>query len=125
MPRIHTVAHDDLAAEDTRQTAGMQRLEATLAEEVRAVEVHTAPGMVSGWHHHGDHATYGWVVSGRLRFESGPGGREVVDVGPGDFFFVPPHTVHRESNPTDEGQVLVGLRVGSGPTVVNVDGPPG
>lgn len=98
-------------------------MEAALTHDVHAVEVRTQPGMVSGWHHHGEHATYGWVLSGRLRFESGPHGTDVVDVGPGGFFYVPPHTVHRESNPGDDGQVLVGLRIGTGQTVVNVDGP--
>jgi mannose-6-phosphate isomerase-like protein (cupin superfamily) len=41
----------------------------------------------------------------------------------GDFFVVPPHTVHREGNPGSEEQVLVGVRVGSGPTVINVEHP--
>jgi mannose-6-phosphate isomerase-like protein (cupin superfamily) len=41
----------------------------------------------------------------------------------GDFFVVPPHTVHREGNPGSEEQVLVRVRVGSGPTVINVERP--
>lgn len=101
----------------------MQRREGMLGGDVHAVGVRTDPGRVSGWHHHGDHVTYGWVVSGRLRFESGPGGEEVAEIGPGGFFRVPPHTIHRESNPGEQGQVLVGFRVGSGRAVVNVDGP--
>jgi hypothetical protein len=36
---------------------------------------------------------------------------------------VPPHTVHRESNPSEDEQVVIGIRIGTGPTVVNVDGP--
>ena len=79
--------------------------------------------MVSGWHHHGDYESHIYVVSGALRMESGPGGQDVVDAGPGDFVFVPPHTVHREGNPTSaEGTVIV-VRAGRGEAVFNVDGP--
>ena len=106
-------------------TAGMVRGEASLSEKSYAVEVRTQPGAVSGWHHHGDHETYGYLLAGKLRFEFGPGGEDVVEAVPGDFFMVPPNTIHREGNPSSEDQILVGFRVGSGPTVVNVDGPEG
>jgi uncharacterized RmlC-like cupin family protein len=55
--------------------------------------------------------------------EFGPGGSETLEAGPGDFFVVPPHTVHRESNPGAAQHLLVVARVGSGPTVFEVDGP--
>jgi uncharacterized RmlC-like cupin family protein len=45
------------------------------------------------------------------------------DAGPGDFVHVPPHTVHRESNPTNETSVLIAFRSGRGEVVVNVEGP--
>ncbi len=51
------------------------------------------------------------------------GGRDVVDAQVGDFVFVPPHTVHREGNPTSGESALVVVRAGSGEPVVNVDGP--
>jgi uncharacterized RmlC-like cupin family protein len=79
--------------------------------------------MVSGWHHHGGHDTYFYVSAGRAVVEFGPGGMDQVDAGPGDFVHVPAHTVHRESNPTDEVSVLIAFRSGSGQVVVNVDGP--
>lgn len=116
-------ANGELARGQGTQTAGMSRSEAALGGNTSAVEVRTQPGTVSGWHHHGDHETYGYVVSGRLRFEFGPGGGDVVEAGPGDFFMVPAHTIHREGNPASDEQVLVGFRTGSGPTVINVDGP--
>jgi len=53
------------------------------------------PSVVSGWHHHGDYDIYGYLVSGAARFENGPGGRDAISVGPGDFIHVPPRTVHR------------------------------
>ena len=64
--------------------------------------VDTEPGSVSGWHHHGEHETTLYVVSGRMRIESGPDGAEVVEGGPGDFLRVPAGAVHRESNPGGE-----------------------
>jgi uncharacterized RmlC-like cupin family protein len=79
--------------------------------------------MVSGWHHHGDNESHIYVVSGGMRMESGPGGADVVDAEPGDFVFVPAHTVHREGNPTQEDATLIVVRAGSGPAVFNVDGP--
>jgi quercetin dioxygenase-like cupin family protein len=81
------------------------------------------PGTVSGWHNHGDYWVYGYIVAGTARFESGPGGRDAASVGPGDFFAVPPHTVHRESNPspTESLEVILFLR-GTGATVLNVEG---
>ena len=51
--------------------------------------VRTAPGMASGWHHHGDYETAIYVVSGRLRMEFGPGGQQVEEAEAGDFLYVP------------------------------------
>jgi uncharacterized RmlC-like cupin family protein len=97
------------------QAIAMERLWAGLAR--------TEPGMASGWHHHGDHDTAIYVVSGALRMESGPGGSSVIDAGPGDFLHVPKHAIHREANPTDTESHLVVVRAGEGPTTINVDGP--
>ena len=55
--------------------------------------------------------------------EFGPGGAEMLDAGPGDFVFVATNAVHRESNPSDEDSRIVVVRSGSGPPLVNVDGP--
>ena len=83
----------------------------------------TEPGMTSGWHHHGDYVTSIYVVSGRLRMESGPGGTDVVDAEPGDFLHVPAGAIHRESNPSETESHIVVVRAGHGPPTVNVDGP--
>lgn len=111
------------ALESGPSTAGMVRSQAFVTENVWVGEVRTSPGAISGWHHHGEHITYGYVVAGRIRFDFGPDGAESVEAGPGDFFLVPPGTVHREGNPGADEQVLVGVRVGAGQTVVNVAGP--
>jgi uncharacterized RmlC-like cupin family protein len=118
---IRVVPHDTL--DPGPSTAGMVRNTAVATETLWVGEVRTTPGARSGWHHHGEHTTYGHVVSGQIRFEFGPNGAESAVARAGDFFVVPPHTVHREGNPNTEEQVLVGIRIGNGPTVVNVDGP--
>ena len=104
-------------------TPGMQREQAASTDRTWAGFVTTDAGMVSGWHHHGDHESHIYVVSGRMRMESGPGGADVVEAQAGDFIFVPPHTVHRESNPASEDSTVVVVRAGSGEVVVNVNGP--
>jgi uncharacterized RmlC-like cupin family protein len=122
VPQITVVAANDLV--ENVPTPGMERREA-VSGTARIIAVRTQPGLVSGWHHHGAYTTYGYVIGGHLRLESGPDGATVVEAGPGDFFIVPPETIHRESNPSAEEQVIAGFRVGVGPTVINVDGPEG
>ena len=85
--------------------------------------VDTEPGAVSGWHHHGDHETTLYVVAGRMRLESGPGGAMVAEAVAGDFLHVPAHAVHRESNPGDSPSRAVIVRCGTGAPTVNVDAP--
>ena len=64
---------------------------------------------------------------GRHLRELGPGDFfgeiALLDGGPGDFLLIPPHEVHRESNPTDGTTEIVLVRAGQGAVVVNVDGP--
>jgi uncharacterized RmlC-like cupin family protein len=79
--------------------------------------------VASGWHHHGDRDVLGHVVRGRARFEFGPGGCESTDVETGGFFHVPSGLIHRDVNPSDEPQEIILSFVGTGPLVVNVEGP--
>jgi uncharacterized RmlC-like cupin family protein len=104
-------------------TPGMTREEAVQTETMWAGLARTAPGMVSGWHHHGEYESVIYVLTGGLRMESGEGGREVLDAAPGDFIHVPRGAVHRESNPTLEEAQIVVVRSGEGEPVVNVAGP--
>ena len=104
-------------------TPGMVREEAVATDGMWAGVAATEPGMVSGWHHHGDFESSIYVLSGALRMEFGPGGTEVLDAGPGDFMYVAPGAVHRESNPTELVSQIVVVRAGSGEPVFNVDGP--
>ena len=123
MERIELAKAADRTAPPRGQTPGMTREQAFAAQGLWAGVARTEPGMVSGWHHHGDHDTYFYVATGRAVLEFGPGGSDKVDAGPGDFVHVPPRTVHRESNPTDETSVLIAFRSGTGEVVVNVEGP--
>jgi uncharacterized RmlC-like cupin family protein len=104
-------------------TPGMRRERAIEVEGLWAGLVHTEPAMTSGWHHHGEYETSIYVAKGTLRMESGPGGAEVVDAGPGDFLHVPKGAIHRESNLSREASELVVVRAGHGPPTINVDGP--
>ncbi|MDN5777220.1 MAG: cupin domain-containing protein, partial [Humibacillus sp.] len=114
---------DELAASDP--TPGMTRQVALQTDTMWSGTVDTVGGSTSGWHHHGDHDTTLYIVSGRMRLESGPNGEHVVEAGPGDFLRVPAGAVHRESNPTEEASRAVIVRCGSGTPTVNVDGPAG
>ena len=104
-------------------TSGMAREQAIDVPGMWAGFVRTEAHVTGGWHHHADYETTIYVVSGSLRMESGPGGGEVLDAGPGDFLRVPKGAIHRESNPGDEQSHIVVVRAGEGPAVVNVDGP--
>ena len=104
-------------------TPGMRREQAFSVDGLWAGLVHTEAGAASGWHHHGEHETSLYVVSGRLQLSFGPGGVEQVEAGPGDFLHIPAGTVHREANPTDEVSTAVIARAGRGAPTVNVEGP--
>jgi uncharacterized RmlC-like cupin family protein len=103
-------------------TPGMLRRHAFEAGLLWAGQVETAPGAVSGWHHHARNETSLYVVSGLLRLEF-EGYDGFVDAGPGDFIHVPAFTVHRESNPTGEPSLAVIARAGGDVPTVNVDAP--
>ena len=117
---VRVVRAADLEGADP--TPGMLRSRAFDTSILWAGQVETAPGAVSGWHHHDRNETSLYVVSGVLRLEfEGYDGH--LDAGPGDFVHVPAYTVHRESNPGDEPSLAVIARAGGGVPTVNVDAP--
>jgi uncharacterized RmlC-like cupin family protein len=101
-------------------TRGLTREEAIVLDDIWSGRALTEPGAVSDWHHHGDHDSVVYVLSGAFRVETSD---DVVEARPGDFVHVPAHTVHRESNPTADVAEVVLVRRGTGPIVVNVDAP--
>jgi uncharacterized RmlC-like cupin family protein len=104
-------------------TPGMIREQAIATDGLWAGFVRTDAGMVSGWHHHAAYETAIYVMSGIVQMEFGPAGNETLEGRPGDFLYVAPGAVHRESNPTDQESHIIVVRSGSGPPVVNVDAP--
>lgn len=104
-------------------TPGMDRQQAFATDGMWAGYARTEPRMVSGWHHHAGYESTIYVLSGAFRMESGPGGRSIVDAGPGDFLLVPRFAIHREGNPSDEPGEAIVVRAGHGESNVNVDGP--
>jgi quercetin dioxygenase-like cupin family protein len=122
MVKISALQKDALS--EAPGSPGITRHLTFRGEGFMVVRSRVDPGVVSGWHHHGGYDIYGYVVSGSARFENGPGGRDAISVDPGDFFEVPAHTVHRDVNrSTTEGQEVILFLRGSGPMVVNVEGP--
>jgi quercetin dioxygenase-like cupin family protein len=95
MLKIQAIRKDALL--EGSSSPGIIRHLAFKGEDVQVIRSCIDPGKVSGWHHHGDFHVYGYVVSGTIRLESGA---DVITISPGDFFLVPPHTVHREVNPS-------------------------
>ena len=113
---------------DTGQTSGMTRREAVSARTVGSQRVwmgqtHVAAHTNSGEHHHGDSETAIYVVSGHPVFVFAEHGGEIrLETSPGDYVFVPPHTPHREENPTDAEAVVVIARSSQEAIVVNLPG---
>ena len=102
-------------------TPGMERLEAFAAPDRWIGRVTSASGLTSGWHYHGQHASYFYVVAGSTRLEFADG--NMLQVGVGDFAHVPARAVHRESSTGPDTLEVILVRIGSGPQVVEVPDP--
>ena len=123
MDRPQVITRQTLENPPAEQTTNIQRGQAFAHDGVWAGFVVFPGGASTGWHHHGDYATYGYVTSGGMTVEFGPGGSELVEIGEGDFIYIPGHLVHRESVAPDGGAGAL-VRVGGvGTTVFNVEGP--
>ena len=111
-----------LAELPEQQTPGIRRRQAFVTDDRWVGYVHTQPGDWSGWHHHGDTDTYLYIIRGELEFEYGVEEAR-LGFGPGDFVHMPRRVIHRErTRPGDTGEAVL-VRIGRGPTVVNVPGP--
>lgn len=119
------VTRGDALTGATAQTTGMTRQEAISGRTTGASQLWMgralAPaGVVSGAHHHGASESAIYVVAGHPSFLFGEGLRERLDVGPGDFVFVPAWTVHVEANLSAEDAVLIVARSTQEAIVVNL-----
>lgn len=111
------------AVEAAETTSGIVRRVMFETEDTVVVDARIAGETTTDWHHHGDHHDFAYVVEGQVTLEFGPEGSEVLDARAGEFIHIPPRTVHRDRNPVDQEAIVVTSLVGSGPLVVNVDGP--
>ena len=105
------------------RTPGMRRQQAFVGEDRWVGYVSSEPGEWSGWHHHGEHDTYLYIVAGGIEFEYGEG-HERVSVNTGEFGMMPNHLVHRERAAAGDTAEIVLVRIGHGPsTLFNAEGP--
>jgi uncharacterized RmlC-like cupin family protein len=118
---IRVYGPDELVEADP--TPGMMRQRAFEVPGLWSGRMVTAPGTVSGWHHHDRNESSLYVVSGVIRLEC-EGVEGYVDAEAGDFVHVPSFTIHRESNPTSGPTVALIARAGGGVPTVNVELPP-
>lgn len=123
MPRPEIVTKEQLTAPATEQSGGMQRGQAFAHDGVWCGYADFPGHANTGWHHHGDYATYGYITEGEMTVEFGPGGRESVVARAGDSVYIPGNLVHREIVAPQGGAGFVVRTGGDGPTVHNVDGP--
>ena len=121
MTRIEGVESNELLAGSS--TPGIDRKLAFKEGEVTVIRSQVDPGVVSGWHHHGNYHVYGYMAVGTIRFEFGVDGKDSVEINQGGYFHVPPRTVHRDVNPYSKSQDVILFLKGVGDLVVNVDGP--
>jgi uncharacterized RmlC-like cupin family protein len=88
--------------------------------------VELPPGLTSALHHHGEAESAIYVISGRARFFTGEGLRDVHDAEAGDFVWVPPHEPHVEMNRSpDEPVRMVVARSTQETLVFNLPSPEG
>jgi PPOX class probable F420-dependent enzyme len=119
---IVVVRPDELAKGGA--TRGIIRNVAFETENVHFSHSRIAGGNISGWHHHGEKEVYGFILSGRLLFDFGEGGKGHAETKAGDFFHIPVGLVHRDKNPNRAEVLVINIFLGKGPQAVNVTGPP-
>jgi len=94
-------------------TRGIVRDKAFEKKDIVLGRSRVGGGVESAWHHHGLRDVYGFIVSGRVRFEFGKGGKASVMATAGDFFHIPVGLVHRDVNPDQQNEaVVVNVMVG-------------
>lgn len=94
--RVRKLGDEELRTAES--TPGLNRRVAFEANGHWFGHVEAEPETMSGWHHHGDNVTIGYVLGGKITLEFGPGGQEQVEVNEGEYFEVPKQLVHREGN---------------------------
>jgi quercetin dioxygenase-like cupin family protein len=78
MSRINVVRGSELRVGDSTQ--GIIRKRAFESEDAIVSQSKVAPGVLSGWHHHGTRQLYGFIVSGKLQLEYVLKRKEIADL---------------------------------------------
>jgi len=123
MTKPEIVTRAQLINPDAEQSSGMQRGQAFTHDGVWCGYATFPGGANTGWHHHGDYATYSHITDGEILIEFGPGGGESVVARAGDAVYIPGNFVHRETVAPQGGAGFVVRTGGEGATVHNVEGP--
>lgn len=115
------------ALEDGPITPGQTRRKALQVGALWVGQCHvTALGQPSQWHHHKDFDSVMYMLSGRIRVDHGPGGRQSFELGAGDYAYFPRRAIHRcQILEGGDNVHYVFVRVGKGETLENVDAPDG
>ena len=121
MDEITVITQDEL--ETPAGSSDVSRKVVFETEDTVLIQSRVAGGVTTDWHHNGNRHVYGYAVQGKAVLEYGPEGKDAVELGAGEFVYVPPRTIRRVVNLTDEDWVIVLTFVGSGPPAVSVDGP--
>jgi len=84
----------------------------------------TARDQASQWHHHENYDSIMFMLEGTIRVDWGPNGEKNFVLRPGDYAFFGRKAIHRAQIIEADGDCrYVFVRIGSGESVVNVDGP--
>jgi uncharacterized RmlC-like cupin family protein/uncharacterized damage-inducible protein DinB len=126
---VRVIRTDDLVqdvASGAMKRAAACSTELTGSEKLWAGTSELGPGASSAAHHHGEAESVIYMVSGHARFYFGKALDEVEEAGPGDFVWVPPHSIHVEMNLSKTKPVqMVVVRSTQEALVFNVDRPKG
>jgi uncharacterized RmlC-like cupin family protein len=120
---ILLVTNDNLT--DGPNTPGQSRQTAFTTDGLWVGECRvTARNIPSQWHHHADYDSVMYMLAGRIRVDWGDEGEKSFEMGPGDYGFFKRGVIHRaQIIDGDEDCRYVFVRIGSGESVINVDGP--
>ena len=105
----------------TNQTDNMLEMTGVAGPNLWKGRVVIAPGKDSGVHHHGEAQTGGYILSGHMQINFGENYEEFVELGPGDFFNVPPNLPHIERNLSNTEPVVFITSRNPRNIVVNLD----
>lgn len=100
---VPVVTRGGLESGKTGQSVGADRIAGVSPQHTPATriwfgKVSNEAGFRSVPHHHGEAETGGYVLQGRARIYFGEKFEDYVDMGEGDWVFVPPHMPHVECN---------------------------